>query len=68
VPTHRGKGHAYPYFKVQVRDERSLVWRDHRKEAFSDEAAARAYRAALGDEVTSRITQWDETGSKPLED
>jgi len=68
LPAHRGKGHAYPYFKVQVRDERSLVWRDHRKEAFDDEASAREYKAGLENGLTSRITRWDETGSRPLDD
>lgn len=67
MPSHPGKGHAFPYFKVQVRDQRSLAWKDHRKEAFDDEASARAYQATLAPELTSRVTQWDESGSRALE-
>ncbi|MGC2782148.1 MAG: hypothetical protein WA418_41595 [Bradyrhizobium sp.] len=68
MPSHPGKGHAFPYFKVQVRDQRTLAWKDHRKEAFDDEPAARAYQAALGEGVTSRLMRWDANGAKPLED
>ena len=67
MPSHPGKGHAFPYFKVQVRDQRTLAWKDHRKEAFDDEPAARAYQARLGDDVTSRVMRWDATGAQPLE-
>ncbi|WP_010189048.1 hypothetical protein [Sphingomonas sp. PAMC 26605] len=67
MPSHPGKGHAFPYFKVQVRDQRSLAWKDHRKEAFDDEASARAYQATLDPYLTSRVTQWDESGSRALD-
>jgi hypothetical protein len=66
LPSHPGKGHAYPYFKVQVYDCRTFAWKDHRKEAFDDEETARAYQEALGDNVTSRIMRWDALGAKPL--
>jgi hypothetical protein len=66
LPSHPGKGRAFPYFKVQVYDRRTFAWKDHRKEAFDDEAAARAYQNALGDNVTTRIMRWDASGAKPL--
>lgn len=68
MPSHPGKGHAFPYFKVQVRDQRTLAWKDARKEAFDDEPAARAFQAGLGQGVTSRVMRWDEVGPTPLED
>jgi len=68
MPSHPGKGHVYPYFKVQAWDPRSLVWRDHRREAFDDEEAARAYRATIDRTVRTRIVRWDETGSTPMQD
>lgn len=67
MPAHPGKGHAFPYFKVQVRDQRTLAWKDHRKEAFDDEPAARAYQAGLSDGVMSRVMRWDADGARPLE-
>ncbi len=67
MPSHPGKGHAFPYFKVQIRDQRTLAWKDHRKEAFDDEPAARAYQAGLGEGVTSRVMRWDDAGATPLE-
>lgn len=68
LPSHPRKGHAFPYFKVQFRDLRTLAWKDHRKEAFSDEASARAYRASLSADVQTRIMRWDEAGAEPLQD
>lgn len=67
MPSHPGKGHAYPYFKVQMRDARTLAWKDHRKEAFADEASARAYQASLGGEQQTRVMRWDEAGATPLD-
>lgn len=66
MPSHPGKGHAFPYFKVQVRDQRTLAWKDARKEAFDDELEARAFQASLGEGVTSRVMRWDEAGATPL--
>jgi hypothetical protein len=68
LPSHPGKGHAFPYFKVQVRDARTLAWKDQRKEAFDDEASARAYRARLAAELQTRIMRWDRDGAAPLDD
>lgn len=67
MPSHPGKGHAFPYFKVQVRDERTLAWKDARKNAFEDEPAARAFQAGLSPSVTSRVMRWDVAGATPLE-
>lgn len=67
LPSYPGKGRAFPYFKVQVRDQRTLAWKDYRKEAFDNEASARAYQAALGSEVASRLVRWDEAGARPLD-
>lgn len=66
MPSHPGKGHSYPYFKVQARDARTLAWKDQRKQAFDDEASARAYQAALGTETQTRVVRWDEAGASPL--
>jgi hypothetical protein len=68
MPSHPGKGHAYPYFKVQAWDPRTLAWRDHRKEAFDDEEAARTYRATIDPTVRTRLVRWDRTGSTPMQD
>jgi len=68
VPSYPGKGRPYPYFKVQVLDSRSLAWRDHRREAFEDEASARAYRNGLDAGIVARVVRWDENGSTPLGD
>lgn len=68
MPAYPGKGRAYPYFKVQALDTRSLAWRDHRREAFDDEASARAYRANLPADLVSRVVRWDEGGPVPLGD
>jgi hypothetical protein len=68
LPSYPGKGHAFPYFKVQMRDPRTLAWKDHRKEAFQDEASARAYRASLSTPFETRIVRWNRTGAAPLED
>lgn len=67
MPSHPGKGHAFPYFKVQVRDPRTLAWRDQRKEAFDDEASARAYLTSLNAELETRIMRWDRSGAEPLD-
>ncbi len=67
MPSHPGKGHAFPYFKVQYRDLRTLAWKDHRKEAFGDEASARAYQADVGADVQTRIMRWTEAGATPLD-
>ena len=66
MPSHPGKGHAYPYFKVQARDVRTLAWKDQRKEAFADEASARAYQASLSADLQTRVMRWDEAGATPL--
>lgn len=66
MPAYPGKGRPYPYFKVQARDQRSLVWMDHRREAFDDEASARAYQSAIGDGVVTRVVRWEESGPVPL--
>lgn len=66
MPAYPGKGRPYPYFKVQALDTRSLAWRDHRREAFADEASAWAYRATLPSDVVSRVVRWDEHGPVPL--
>ena len=67
LPPHPGKGHAFPYFKVQVRDQRTLAWKDQRKQAFDDEASARAYRASLIRDLETRIVRWDRAGAVPLD-
>jgi len=66
LPSYPGKGHAFPYFKVQVRDPRTLAWKDQRK-GFDDEASARAYRASLSSKLETRIMRWDGTGAAPLD-
>jgi hypothetical protein len=66
VPAYPGKGHAYPYFKVQARDMRTLAWKDHRKEAFKNEESARQYQAELGNGLQTRVVRWDATGPTPL--
>jgi hypothetical protein len=66
VPAYPGKGHTYPYFKVQARDKRTLAWKDHRKQAFTDEESARRYRTELEDGLQTRVVRWDETGATPL--
>jgi hypothetical protein len=63
----RGKLRRLPYFKVQEYDPLTLSWKDHRKEAFDDEASARAYQKALLKDVKTRIVKWDESGNNPLE-
>lgn len=68
MPSYPGKGHAYPYFKVQARDRRSLAWKDYRKEAFNDEASARAYRAKIDPGIKTRVVMWDQSGATPLRD
>ena len=62
-----GKLRKLPYFKVQAYDPVTLSWRDQRKEAFDDEASARAYRHSIPMTTKTRIVKWDETGSHPLE-
>jgi hypothetical protein len=62
----RGKLRRLPYFKVQEYDPLTLSWKDHRKEAFDDEASARAYQKALLKDVKTRIVKWDESGNNPL--
>lgn len=62
-----GKLRRFPYFKVQAHDPVTLSWKDHRKEAFDDEAAARKYRASIPPAIKTRLVKWDETGSHPLE-
>ena len=62
-----GKVRSLPYFKVQAYDPVTLSWKDHRKEAFDDEASARAYRDTLPNRAKTRIVKWDERGSHPLE-
>jgi len=66
LPAYPGKGRAYPYFKVQALDPRSLAWKDHRREAFDDEASARAYRAGINSDRVTRIVRWEESGPIPL--
>jgi hypothetical protein len=68
VPAYPGKGRPYPYFKVQALDARSMAWKDHRKEAFADEASAQAYRATIDPAVTTRIMRWEEDGAIPVGD
>lgn len=66
MPAYPGKGRPYPYFKVQALDRRSLAWRDHRREAFEDEASARAYQATIAPDVVTRIVRWEDSGQVPL--
>jgi hypothetical protein len=63
-----GKVRKFPYFKVQVKDPVTLAWKDHRKEAFDDEASAITYRAGLNPGVQTRIMKWDKNGSEPLKE
>jgi hypothetical protein len=63
-----GKLRKFPYFKVQSRDQLSLVWKDHCKEAFNDMAAAQAYRNNVPTGIETRIVKWDRSGSVPLKD
>jgi hypothetical protein len=63
-----GKTRKFPYFKVQARDPVTLSWKDHRKEAFDDEASAQAYRTALAPGIVSRVVKWERSGSEPLKD
>ena len=68
MPSYPGKGHAYPYFKVQAWDRRTLAWKDYRKEAFDDEGSARAFQADVTSEIQTRIIRWDADGAVPLQD
>jgi hypothetical protein len=68
MPPYPGKGHDYPYFKVQAWDTRTLAWKDHRKEAFDDERSARAYRSKVDPTIRTRIVRWDESGATPVRD
>lgn len=68
MPAYPGKGRPYPYFKVQALDPRSLAWKDHRKEAFDDEASARAYQADVPPGIVTRVMRWEENGPIPLGD
>jgi hypothetical protein len=61
----RRKGRAFPYFKVQSRDRKSLVWRDHRREAFDTLEQARTFQATLPAELETRVMQWNERGATP---
>ncbi|RYH17061.1 MAG: hypothetical protein EON54_28040 [Alcaligenaceae bacterium] len=63
-----GKVRKFPYFKVQVRDPVTLAWKDHRKEAFDDEASARTYRAGIKPDSQTRVVRWDRSGNEPLQD
>jgi hypothetical protein len=63
-----GKTRTFPYFKVQARDPVTLSWKDHRKEAFDDEASAQAYRKTVAARIETRIMKWERTGSEPLKD
>jgi hypothetical protein len=63
---HPGRRRKYPYYKVQARDPVTLSWKDHRKEAFDDEAEARAYLASLPQGVAARVVEWNASGSNPL--
>lgn len=59
----RRKGHAFPYFKVQALDTKSLAWRDYRREAFDTLDEARAFQSGLPKELETRIMRWDERGA-----
>jgi hypothetical protein len=63
-----GKIRKFPYFKVQFRDRITLSWKDHRKEAFDDEASAQNYRKTVDPIVETRVVRWDRSGSTPLKD
>ncbi len=63
-----GKLRTFPYYKVQVRDRVSLVWKDHRKEAFDDMASAQAYRMTIPAEIETRVVKWERSGNTPLKD
>jgi hypothetical protein len=43
-----------------------MAWKDHRKEAFPDEASARTYQEAIDPKLTTRIMRWDEGGAVPV--
>jgi len=64
----RRKSRAFPYFKVQSRHTKSLVWRDHRREAFDTLDEARAFEATLPRDLETRIVRWDERGAVPLKE
>ncbi len=66
MPAYPGKGRAYPYFKVQARDSKTLAWRDHRKQAFVNEESARRYEAEIGGGFQTRVVRWDVSGPVPL--
>jgi hypothetical protein len=66
MTSQRRKGRAFPYFKVQSRDTKSLVWRDHRREAFDTLDEARAFEATSSRELETRIVRWDDRGAVPL--
>lgn len=63
-----GKLRTFPYFKVQARDRISLVWKDHRKEAFDDELSAQAYRKTISADIETRVVKWERSGGIPLEE
>jgi hypothetical protein len=63
-----GKLRKFPYFKVQARDRVSLVWKDHVKTAFDDEASAQAHRKSVAVSIDTRVVRWDRSGSVPLKD
>jgi len=66
--TQQRKGRAFPYFKVQARDTKSLAWRDYRREAFDTLTEAREFRSTLATDLQTRIVRWDEHGNSIVED
>ncbi len=62
-PSSRSGSRAYPYYKVQSRDPKLNVWRDHRREAFNRLEDALAFQAEIPVSLESRIMEWREDGS-----
>jgi hypothetical protein len=67
-PPNRSRSRAYPYYKVQSRDPRLNVWRDHRREAFDRLEDAIAFQAEIPPGLESRIMEWREDGSHVMTD
>lgn len=56
----------FPYYKVQVFDNRNLSWKDFRKEAFDAIKDAEKYMEAQGTTRRLRILVVEKSGRHPL--
>ena len=68
MPATRGRARHYPYYKVQLRDRISNVWRDRPRVAFDLLADACASRATIAGDGETRIVEWRDDGPHGLSD